>query len=584
MISASRPRRTTTATLALAVAMLALAASSPAHALNVGYYEMCDGQGATRQVTPITTAGHTAVNLTDLTTADLAGVDVIFVNNCDNFLYGAEYLSRLADIEAAVAAGKVLMIHDRYVTDGELILPGGESFDVVREEFVGQQEIEVADGSTVMTNGPGGTIGATTLDGGCLSSHGFTVAGTLPGDARVILTRNDPGQVVTFAYGFGAGAVIYSSIPLDFYLGTSTCGPSVAMRNIYAVNAIAYAVTLTNGVCGDGDLDAGETCDLGVNNNGESCCGFDCRLRSAGFACRESDGACDPAELCDGSSSACPADVIEPNGTECRAAAGDCDVAETCDGASVECPADAVAPASTVCRAAADDCDIAESCDGSTVDCPADDVLPDGDLDGVCDAVDNCDVTVNPLQEDDDNDDQGNACDACTNIATTTVKQTGIAISKLNTPPGDDSLTINVTLQSLPTSPTLNPLANGVRVILENLDASTTMFDATIPGGDYSKVTKIGWRVNRAGTSFTYKNASLTPISGIIAVNVKRLATGRTKVTVRGKKSSYVVPAPDNALRATVVLDPPTAETGQCGEASFLACTRNPPGSRLVCK
>ena len=584
MISAARPRRAMPAPFALAVVALALAVASPAQALNIGYYEMCEGQGSALQPPPITATGHTAVNLLDLTAGDLAGVDVIFVNNCDNFAYGAEYLSRLADIDAAVAAGKVLMIHDRYVEDGELILPGGASFDVVRETSLGSKQIEVVDDSTVLTSGPAGMITDTNLDGGCESNHGFTVAGSLPGDARIILSRDTPTDIVTFAYGYGAGAVIYSSVPLDFYLGSPSCGPAANFKNIYAPNVIAYSATLAESACGNGAVGAGETCDLGAGNNGETCCRFDCTLRPAGATCRESAGACDPAELCDGSTTICPADDIEPAGTVCRAAADLCDVAEECDGANDACPADALAPAGTICRAAADDCDVAEVCDGSTIACPGDAVLPDGDGDTVCDAVDNCDATPNPGQQDDDSDDQGNACDACTDIATTPVKQTGIAISKLHTPPGDDTLTINMTLEGVPASPAVDPLANGVRVILDNLDAPATMLDAAIPGGAYSKVTKLGWRVNRSGTSFTYKNASLTPISGIVSVNVKRLATGRTKVTVRGKKSSYVVPPSDDSLKATVVLDPPTAETGQCGEASFLACTRNRPGSRLTCK
>ena len=34
---------------------------------------------------------------------------------------------------------------------------------------------------------------------------------------QIILSQGDPTHVVTFAYGYGAGTVIYSSIPLDFY-------------------------------------------------------------------------------------------------------------------------------------------------------------------------------------------------------------------------------------------------------------------------------------------------------------------------------------------------------------------------------
>src|SRR5687768_5165860 len=69
----------------------------------VGYYDMLAGQGVPSQVAPITAAGHTAVLLTDLTAADLAGIDVLFVQNPDNAGYGAEYLSRLDSIQSAVS-------------------------------------------------------------------------------------------------------------------------------------------------------------------------------------------------------------------------------------------------------------------------------------------------------------------------------------------------------------------------------------------------------------------------------------------------------------------------------------------------
>ena len=66
-----------------------------AQAAQVGYYEMCKGEGNGWAVTPISSAGHTPVYLSDLTAADLNGLDVLFVTNCNNLEYAAEYLNRL---------------------------------------------------------------------------------------------------------------------------------------------------------------------------------------------------------------------------------------------------------------------------------------------------------------------------------------------------------------------------------------------------------------------------------------------------------------------------------------------------------
>ena len=97
-----------------------------------------------------------------------------------------------------------------------------------------------------MTNGPGGVLTNTSLDGGNLSSHGFTVEGSLPGAAVKILSRPNPTQIVDFCYEFQAGAVHYSTIPLDFYLGGGGGQPRVNMRTVYAPNVVAYGI---DGAC-----------------------------------------------------------------------------------------------------------------------------------------------------------------------------------------------------------------------------------------------------------------------------------------------------------------------------------------------
>ena len=114
---------------------------------------------------------------------------------------------------------------------------------------------------------------------------------------------------------------------------------------------------------------------------------------NAGTTCRSAAGACDLAELCNGSSASCPSDGIAAAGTSCRPVAGACDVAEACTGASVLCPADVLAAAGTVCRPSAGQCDVAESCTGTAAACPANGFLADGtpcDDGEICSADDAC--------------------------------------------------------------------------------------------------------------------------------------------------------------------------------------------------
>ena len=210
----------------------------------VGYYDMSDGMGRSTQVPPITTAGETPVQLTDLTASDLIGIDVLFVQNPSNSSYGSEYVSRLSSIQAAVNDGMVLIIHDRYVTIAETILPGGGGFDI-RRDFGDDRDIDILDNTTLVTNGPGGVVTNTNLDGGTSSTHGFAVDGTLPPDAAMILSRSNSSEIVTFSYGYGAGSIVYSSIPLDFYLeGWGSTAAAANFRYIYAPNVVAYGASL----------------------------------------------------------------------------------------------------------------------------------------------------------------------------------------------------------------------------------------------------------------------------------------------------------------------------------------------------
>ena len=80
--------------------------------------------------------------------------------------------------------------------------------------------------------------------------------------------------------------------------------------------------------CGE-PCDTGDRCEVGVFDcaSGSPVCVRD-RLREAGSVCRPAAGACDVAEVCDGTTPACPLDAFEATGTACSE--GFCDGLGAC--------------------------------------------------------------------------------------------------------------------------------------------------------------------------------------------------------------------------------------------------------------
>jgi hypothetical protein len=188
-------------------------------------------------VAAIVAGGGTPINIDDPSAAAIANLNVLWVLNPDNFGFGAEYLSRVPDIAAAVQNGMVLVIHDRAVSGASSILPGGAGFTITRD-FTEGADINLRDASTVVTAG----LDNTSLDGGNFSDHGFALASTLPAKSKLILSSTTKDRIVTFCYPVGKGAVIYSTIPLDFYLqGEGPNPPGNNLAGIYAPNVVKYA-------------------------------------------------------------------------------------------------------------------------------------------------------------------------------------------------------------------------------------------------------------------------------------------------------------------------------------------------------
>jgi len=330
-----------------------------------------------------------------------------------------------------------------------------------------------------------------------------------------------------------------------------------------------------------GDCDLVESCD-GVSDD----CPPD--AKSTGV-CRPAAGACDIVETCDGKGDYCPPDELLPAGLECRPAAGDCDVAETCDGSAGECPPDGFQPSMLVCRHSTGDCDPQETCTGSSATCPDDQVSPDSDGDGVCDALDDCPTVADPDQADSDGDTIGDACDPCDDALATQAIAPQLKLGK--------HAGVNTALRFTggmilphPFSPPIDPLRKGIRVLVEDAK-SGGLIDAIIPGGPFNPSTKAGWKVNKAGTVWTYRNAgrAVPAVDGITRITLKDLSStrpGYLAISVVGKRGMRG--RPHLPMRVTLVLDSPVALTGQCTETSFPgpspapACTDGRGG--VVCK
>src|SRR5262249_59016756 len=125
---------------------------------------------------------------------------------------------------------------------------------------------------------------------------------------------------------------------------------------------------------------------------------------------------------------------------------------------------------------------------------------------------------------------------------------------KLQTPPGDDRLKVKATITGVPSQPPIDPIANGLRILLTDA-LGNTVIDAFLPGGAYSTDTKAGWRGSGLAWSYTNGGQSLPLIQGISKVTLHGRASQPSlfSVAITGKNGRFVVP-PDRGPVAVTVL------------------------------
>lgn len=440
----------------------------------------------------------------------------------------------------------------------------------------------------------------TLTSGGTLASGGFdlpdpgALAGTLGGDlpfesettARIEGVSNGVPirHEIHFTWsarcdsilGSGSvGAAIFGGDECAVRLGQSSIGDFETAGNYPGVgNRVmlqdGHRVTVAvESDCGNGVIDGPEECDDGANNgDAVTCCSELCELYPVSpFPCRE---------------------IFRPGpGLPYH----QCDLPEYCDGVNGACPADAYSPAGTLCRAEAG-CNAAAVCDGASTACPASQPLPDGDGDGTCDAADNCPAATNGSQADGDGDDLGDVCDPCTNAANLETVRTKLTLARIAAPPGDDTLKYRGEL-TIPATPPIDLAATGARVLLHGAGGAPIV-DATLPGGAYDAALGAGWKVNGAGTAWTYRNKgrAVPLVAGIkkLVARGNPATPGRYKFSVSGARGDYPVVPAEVPVEAELVLEGAIGATNRCGVSRFPgpppspACVLDPGGTRLRCR
>lgn len=203
----------------------------------IGYYDMTVGEGVASDATPITNASVGAKKIVDLSSSELNSISSLVVYNESNSAYGAEFLAQLATLQGWVHDGGVLVLFDRYVDNAESILPGIAGADIRRDFSGGDAALDFVNTAGKFAVGPGGTLNNASLDGGSSSNHGYTLLSSLAGTGAVaIQTTNDATHITTFGYEYGAGTIVYSTIPLDYYIGNH----SMPAFDEFATNVMAW--------------------------------------------------------------------------------------------------------------------------------------------------------------------------------------------------------------------------------------------------------------------------------------------------------------------------------------------------------
>ncbi len=194
--------------------------------------------------------GHTPISVPTLTAESLASLDTLYIVNPDNGNWSLTQ-DEIAALDAAVLQGLSVIIFDRNVADAGTIVPGGEGITFVRD-FDDSANIDLVAGApNIFTNG----MDNTTFDNGNHSSHGYMEVSSLPAGSVSLFNNSNADQIVAAAYSYGQGAVLYSTIPLDYYSSSNRTSITPAEVALLVGNSIELlenvSFSVVDGTSGD---------------------------------------------------------------------------------------------------------------------------------------------------------------------------------------------------------------------------------------------------------------------------------------------------------------------------------------------
>ncbi len=156
-----------------------------------------------------------------------------------------------------------------------------------------------------------------------------------------------------------------------------------------------------------------------------------------------------------------------------------------------------------------------------------------------------------------------------------------LVISKNLVPAGDERLSLKGEWVVTPTTPAINPIANGLRLRVNDKNGAP-VFDRVIPRGGPISSKAPGWKVNGAKTKWTYRDPSNRVGGGVrrIVVTDKSATTpGLFRVTLSARDADFHVDPLLLPLRLTLVLGGLDQQaSGQCASFTF-----NPAGTNPDC-
>jgi DNA-binding beta-propeller fold protein YncE len=157
-------------------------------------------------------------------------------------------------------------------------------------------------------------------------------------------------------------------------------------------------------------------------------------------------------------------------------------------------------------------------------------------------------------------------------LSSFTLDKPSLRLIKVLNPPGDERITLTGRLQAAPTAPPIDPLTYGLSFrVMDSL--GNELFSRTIPPDESLNHDDPGWKVNRSGTRWAYRDSEGLLADGIttaVVIDKSRRTRGLFQFRISGKGADFQATAADAPLQFLVVLgNGVQTAADECGSIVF---------------